>query len=395
MQNASSIANQVPYYRHSVTRLLDTLHVELTTRCNNSCLHCSINSDASDACSLSRELPAGHFIALFNEAAALGALTVIFTGGEPLLRDDFEELYIHARKCGMKVRLMTNATLLDESHIRLFKKIPPLEPLYVTLYGMSAQSYEAVSRLPGSFAMAMHGIELLKAYAIPFVIRGIWLNSCRHDNEAFQQLASTIPSMREPFTYTLVLDHRSYRDSTEKNRVIDRLRATPEEYIEYLKEYLPSYRDEMKQLFGISNLKPHDKLFACGAGSGGGCVDAYGTFQPCLQLRAPETGYQLAEGSMHDALSRSFSALRKKRAVNPDYLERCARCFIRPLCEQCPAKSWMEHGTLDTPVEYLCSLAHASARFLGLLSEGEKSWEVSDMEARIGEFIKGYPEKVS
>jgi sulfatase maturation enzyme AslB (radical SAM superfamily) len=36
---------------------------------------------------------------------------------------------------------------------------------------------------------------------------------------------------------------------------------------------------------------------------------------------------------------------------------------------QCPAKSWMEHGTLDTPVEYLCSVAHAQARHLGLITD--------------------------
>ena len=35
-----------------------------------------------------------------------------FTGGEPLLRPDFEELYLHARRLGMKVLLFTNARQL-------------------------------------------------------------------------------------------------------------------------------------------------------------------------------------------------------------------------------------------------------------------------------------------
>jgi hypothetical protein len=39
------------------------------------------------------------------------------------------------------------------------------------------------------------------------------------------------------------------------------------------------------------------------------------------------------------------------RATNPEYLRRCALCFLHGLCEQCPAKSWAEHSTLDTPVE--------------------------------------------
>ena len=65
--------------------------------------------------------------------------------------------------------------------------------------------------------------------------------------------------------------------------------------------------------------------------------------------------------------------LRELRATNPEYLRRCARCFLKGLCEQCPAKSWAEHGTLDTPVEYLCEVAHAQARWLGWL-RGRRAW---------------------
>jgi sulfatase maturation enzyme AslB (radical SAM superfamily) len=57
------------------------------------------------------------------------------------------------------------------------------------------------------------------------------------------------------------------------------------------------------------------------------------------------------------------------RARNPEYLRRCARCFLKGFCEQCPAKSWSEHGNLDTPVEYLCEVAHAQARYMGWLAD--------------------------
>jgi hypothetical protein len=71
------------------------------------------------------------------------------------------------------------------------------------------------------------------------------------------------------------------------------------------------------------------------------------------------------------------------RAVNPLYLERCARCFLRGFCEQCPAKSWAEHGTLDRPVEYFCRVAHAQAFSLGLLGKKERAWDVRDSADRI------------
>jgi len=80
--------------------------------------------------------------------------------------------------------------------------------------------------------------------------------------------------------------------------------------------------------------------------------------------------------------------LREMRASNPAYLSRCGRCFLKGLCEQCPAKSWAEHGTLDTPVEYLCDVAHAQARNLGLLVAGERAWEVTNGKERVSEMVR-------
>lgn len=102
--------------------------------------------------------------------------------------------------------------------------------------------------------------------------------------------------------------------------------------------------------------------------------------------RHPETNLS----ALQYALKEFFPKIRQMLATNPDYLQRCAKCFLKGLCEQCPAKSWEEHGTLDTPVEYLCEVAHAQARYLGLLFNGEKSWEIPSeiWKARLSAFIE-------
>jgi hypothetical protein len=55
----------------------------------------------------------------------------------------------------------------------------------------------------------------------------------------------------------------------------------------------------------------------------------------------------------------------------------------------------MEHGTLDTPVEYLCDVAHTQARELGLMAENERAWEVVDWVGRVNRFINGRGSKIS
>ncbi len=135
--------------------------------------------------------------------------------------------------------------------------------------------------------------------------------------------------------------------------------------------------------FALGFMRPQgDLLFTCSAGETG-CVDAYGGYQMCMMLRHPDTVYDLRSGGLREGLTEFFPRVRQLRATNPDYLRRCARCFLKGLCEQCPAKSWAEHGTLDTPVEYCCQMAHAQAVYLGLLVENERAWEVTDWQARV------------
>jgi radical SAM protein with 4Fe4S-binding SPASM domain len=195
--------------------------------------------------------------------------------------------------------------------------------------------------------------------------------------DLFEDWASTIPGMDMPPSYSMFFDLRCRRDSLAKNWKIEQLRLSSEEGVEVLSRDRERYLKEMKQFCSKFMSPPGDKLFSCGAGHGA-CVDAYGMLQPCMMLRHPEAVYDLRKGSLRDALTDFFPRLREMSAENPDYLARCARCFLKGLCEQCPAKSWMEHGTLDTPVDYMCQVAHAQALDLGLLKEGEKAWEVED-----------------
>jgi hypothetical protein len=80
--------------RSHLSPALPHLDVELTERCNNACLHCYINRPAADAAAQGRELTTAQWQDLFRQAADLGALSLRFTGGEPLLRPDFAELYL-------------------------------------------------------------------------------------------------------------------------------------------------------------------------------------------------------------------------------------------------------------------------------------------------------------
>lgn len=361
------------------------IDIELTERCNNNCIHCFINKLENDSDAVSKEMSTDFIKGILTEAANLGCLKVRFTGGEPLLRFDFPDLYIFARRLGLQVILFTNARLITENLAQMLAEYPPGHPVEVSVYGMSSESYDRVSQCEGSFLEFKRGVDLMLKHKVPFIVKSPKLHFLKNEQEAFESWAKTIPSMDSSPGYSMNFDLRSRRDDPKKNARIKKLRATPEETVEALSSH-PLYISSMREFCSRFIGPPGVKLFQCGAGEET-CVDAYGQAQLCLPLRSSETVVNLYEYSLKKALAESFPSLRGIVATNKEYVRRCARCFLMCLCEQCPAKSWMEHGTLDTPVEYFCEVAHAQARFLGLIATDEKAWEVVNWKQRVELFV--------
>ena len=372
--NAGLFKNKRPTLPH--------LDIELTERCNNVCMHCYNNLPQNNITSKNSELSTDQWKDILDQAADLGALSVRFTGGEPLLRKDFAELYIHARRLGMKVFLFTNARLITEDLADLLTYIPPLKKIEISVYGTNALYYDKTVRVKGAYDEFRKGVDRLLERQIPVYLKNCELPSDTDGEEVVDNWIASLQDMFSP-SKLIFLNFRTRRDSDLKNRLIEKLRPTPEKCASLLTHYTPeTYRD-------FANNAKHylfpkgDGLFShCGAGNTG-CVDAYGTYQICMLIRHPDMTYDLKNGSLKEAISNLIPRWRETKAINPEYLKRCAKCFLLGLCEQCPGHSWSEYGTLDTPVEYLCQVAHAQARNLELLSEGERAWEIIDWQERV------------
>jgi pyrroloquinoline quinone biosynthesis protein E len=94
---------------------LYTLIAELTYRCPLRCPYCS---NPLDYQARKSELDSADWVRVFEQAEALGALQLNLTGGEPLLRDDLEELVAAARRLELYSNLITSGQPLTRDRLQ-------------------------------------------------------------------------------------------------------------------------------------------------------------------------------------------------------------------------------------------------------------------------------------
>jgi radical SAM protein with 4Fe4S-binding SPASM domain len=356
-------------------RIPFSFELDITARCNNDCRHCYINLPAGDKAARDKELSFEEIKEIVDEAVSLGALWCLVTGGEPLLREDFFSVYLYLKKKGLLVSVFTNATLIMEEHVRLFQKYPPRE-LEVSVYGVTQETYERVTRRDGSYAAFIRGLSLLLENGIKVRLKAMALRSNLHEMSEIARFC------REKTKDYFRLDpflHLRYDGDHKRNEDIRSMRLSPEE-ITALERSDPERLEALQKSCGRlivsdSSLPDCNHLFHCGAGNDSFNVSYDGLFRLCQSLWHPDCIYDLKKGNLEEAWQTFIPQVREMRSNRSEFLERCYGCSIVNLCMWCPAYAHLETGALDTPVEFFCRVAHARTELLGKKGKACRSRE--------------------
>jgi radical SAM protein with 4Fe4S-binding SPASM domain len=226
---------------------------------------------------------------------------------------------------------------------------------------MTQKTYDRVSQRAGAFVDFSRGLDLLKNNAIPFALRMAVLKINQHEIGLYRDWCKTNSQSQYLFICTLSLQSR--RDNPVRNATIRKQRIEP-----LLASQLLIGTANQSEL--VKFCREHagpmgSRLFNCGWGDEP-AVDAYGFLQGCLMLRHPEFVFNLHTGRIKTALEGFFPRMKSRATNNPEYLKKCGRCRFFGFCDQCPAMSYMENGTLDTPVEYICQLTRAQVNMFDI-----------------------------
>lgn len=327
---------------------------ELTARCNLDCRMCYIHKRESDPAALRAERTAEQWLDLARQAQQAGTLLLLLTGGEPMLRPDFREIYTGCRRLGMMVSVNTNATLIDDDMVRFLAADPPCR-VNITLYGASRETYGALCGDPSAYDRVIRAILALKEAGVTVKLNCSVTPYNRQDAPAIYAFAREhglpiqvatymFPPVRACEMGCFAADRLSPEEGAEEKLAREVFAFEEDALRERLARKLAGQRvsdpgEECQEL-------PTERI-RCRAGATTFWVTWDWKMRPCGMMTDPTA---LLEGK---GFSRAWAEIREaRRSIMVPAA--CTSCEMRNACEQCAALCQSESGSFTGVPDYMC-----------------------------------------
>ncbi len=331
--------------------------IEVTRRCPLECLHCYNNLPMGDLEARNRELTKEEHFRVLDELSEMGCFWLLYTGGEIFARKDFLEIYTYAKQKGFLITLFTNGTMITEKIADYLVEWPPFA-IEITLYGRTKETYEALTDIPGSYERCLRGIQLLRERGLPLKLKTVATSVNKHEVTSMRRFAEE--ELGVEFKMDGQINPRI--DCSQSPLAV---RLTPEEVVALdmsapkgMREYR---RLAERDLQNPPNLAQSDTVYFCGGGMNGFAINAYGEVGICV-ISQQET-FSIRGVGVRQVWEESLLQLRNRKRTR---VTKCIECRIQSLCGMCPANGEMENGDRESPVEFLCHVAHLRAATIGV-----------------------------
>jgi MoaA/NifB/PqqE/SkfB family radical SAM enzyme len=333
-------------------------NIDLTYRCNNNCRHCWLHVPATAP---EPEISLDEIRRIADEARAMGCREWAISGGEPMLRPDFPEIFDYLTLKARTYTINTNGTLITPEIAHLLTR---KGSKMVAIYGATADVHDHITRNPGSFDAAMRGFRYLREAGAGFIVQVIPM---RDNYQQYQEMVKLAKSLSPHYRVGAAWLYLSACASAERNAEISRQRLDPKEVIALDQPDL-AYEESTDPLSIVhrpsSSADSDDRLFAgCIAGRRDFHIDPYGGMTFCSFIKDPALRFDLRKGTFRAAWDEFIPGLADKVRGGDEYLENCGSCEHRQDCRWCGVYGFLEHGRYGAKVEYLCEVARENRRF--------------------------------
>jgi radical SAM protein with 4Fe4S-binding SPASM domain len=337
--------------------------LELTYRCNLDCVHCFCKGLEEKGKRLKvkgerlehRELSTKEWKKILDIIHREGCLWLTFSGGEPLMREDFLDIYSYAKSKGFLITIFTNGQALTSEILDYFSESPP-HLIEITLNGITKDTYESITQIDGSFEKIMAVLAEIKKRGLRLILKSNCLKQNKDELGKLKQWTEDILGRPSKKTFYYKYDPMIYPrldgDKTPcKYRLsFEELQEAKRQDKDIWEEYQRGLHSDFPEL-----KKDKDFLYRCNSWMNQFFINPYGRLKFC---------------EFSDKFSIDLKTIPFKegfynfpRVLNERFKtdSKCKDCRLRPICYHCPARAYLETGNEEAPVEYYCKLAKATS----------------------------------
>ena len=272
----SYIQNQVEYHR-----ILHTVALELTYKCNLDCFFC-YNDRNKKGTPLSLE----DYQVLLQDLAEMQTLNLMLTGGEPMIHPHFFAIGAITRELGFITRIRTNGHSLSKNVCRRLKQeVDPYE-VEVSLHGATPEVHDKQTRICGSFDRLVSNIGHAKEAGLR--IRSV-TTPTKWNEHQIPELFDLTESLDIPLRFQGPVSPRDNGDNSPLS--IQPLQGTWNKIHELHTKRKENYD---KKTNSADTQYENDRLAeqmiklekrTCSVGVDGVDIDPYGNVQACMHLQ--------------------------------------------------------------------------------------------------------------
>ena len=329
--------------------VLETFHVELTSKCNERCVHCYIPHENKNT-----EIDYHLMIQALNQCKELGVLTIIFSGGEPMLHPNFCDFLRYAKDLDFNVTILSNLTLLNESILEALM-YRHASCVNVSLYSMDANVHDSITTVNGSFEKTKSNILRLIDNNVPVQIN---CPIMEQNKDSFHEVVKWGQSHKcSVITDYLIMARSDHSTDNLDNRLtVDDLPSVIKRLIESDVVFQSNVRGLQAEQTGISKIHAEDRV--CGVGMSTLCMVAVGTVYPCAGWQQYDCG-NLKENTLRQIWENS-SQIKYLRSLRQKDFSKCMTCKDFDFCLMCMSRNSNENaaGDIFSIPQITCDAAH-------------------------------------
>lgn len=364
--------NTEPYlatYFHSMGRKMGMPiagNFELTARCNFNCPMCYVHLTEQQVHAIGRELTAQEWLNIARSARDRGMVFALLTGGEPLVRKDFFDIYKGMKDLGLVISINSNGSMLRGSILEKFLEDPPFR-FNISLYGGSNETYRNMCGI-SAYDNVKENIRALRKAGVQVSLNLSITPYNFHDLEQIYRDAVELDVNVKASSYMYPPVRINGEEYGTGNRLSaseaarysvawDRIRFSDEEFAIRARNMAKLVCDEhdgcpVEEGEGVR----------CRAGFTSFWMTWDGKMMPCGMMTTPVV-YPLEIG-FDAAWDKIREETKKIRTPAP-----CVSCEYKEVCGNCAAVCLTETGHFDRVPTYVCQKTKEQVRMTAELYE--------------------------